>query len=417
MNVIKSKDVINILKRALNLIDERLINHGERVGYIIYKMMEYENKYSQQEMLDYTISALFHDIGAYKTDEIDNMIKFETRNIWEHSIYGYLFFKYLTPLNDLAETILFHHIDYSKLTDFRSKHEVISSYLNLADRIDVNKITSKDIVPEKFYRLRDVQYSGQALDLFHNAQLRYHILEKLEDKSYQEELNQFLGKAVFTSVEKEQFLQMLIYSIDFRSEHTVRHTITTVSVADQLGRLMGLNDKDTYNLHYGALLHDIGKISTPLNILEAPRGLSAEEMGVMKNHVAVSELILKDYIDEEIVQIAVRHHEKLDGSGYHKGLTADQLTLPQRILAVADIISALYGVRSYKTSFNKEKILSILTKEADKGMIDAEVVDCVNRFYDTLMENVEKDCKEPLQKYSAMNERYESLYIQFLELI
>ena len=95
MNVINSKDVINILKRALNLIDKRLINHGERVSYIIYKMMEYENKYSQQEMLDYTISALFHDIGAYKTDEIDNMIKFETRNIWEHSIYGYLFFKYL----------------------------------------------------------------------------------------------------------------------------------------------------------------------------------------------------------------------------------------------------------------------------------------------------------------------------------
>ncbi len=307
MNVIKSKDVINILKRALNLIDERLINHGERVGYIIYKMMEYENKYSQQEMLDYTISALFHDIGAYKTDEIDNMIKFETRNIWEHSIYGYLFFKHLTPLEDLAETILFHHIDYNKLIKFRSKHEVISSYLNLADRIDVNKITSKNIVPEKFYRLRDIQYSGHALDLFHNAQLRYHILEKIEDNSYQEELNQFLEKSVFTSLEKEQFLQMLIYSIDFRSEHTVRHTITTVSVADQLGRLIGLDDKDTYNLHYGALLHDIGKISTPLSILEAPRGLTAEEMEIMKNHVAVSELILKDYIDEEIVQIAVRH--------------------------------------------------------------------------------------------------------------
>lgn len=417
MNVIKSRDVINILKRALNLIDERLINHGERVGYIIYKMMEYENKYSQQEMLDYTISALFHDIGAYKTDEIDNMIKFETRNIWEHSIYGYLFFKYLTPLNDFAETILFHHIDYNKLTKFHSKHEVISSYLNLADRIDVNKISSRDIAPEKFYRLRDIQYSGHALDLFHSAQQEYHILERLEDNSYQEELNQFLEKAVFTSKEKEEFLQMLIYSIDFRSEHTVRHTITTVSVADQLGKLIGLNAKDTYNLHYGALLHDIGKISTPLNILEAPRGLTAEEMKIMKDHVAVSEIILKDYIDEEIVQIAVRHHEKLDGSGYHKGLTADQLTLPQRILAVADIISALYGVRSYKTSFNKDKILSILTKEADKGMISREVVDCVKEFYDTLMENVERDCEEPLQKYAAMNEKYESLYNQFLELI
>ena len=417
MDVIKSKDVINILKRALNLIDKRLINHGERVSYIIYKMMEYENIYPQKEMLHYTISALFHDIGAFKTDEIDNMIKFETRNIWEHSIYGYLFFKYLTPLNDFAETILFHHIDYNKLTKFNSKHEVISSYLNLADRIDVKKMSSKDIVPEVFYRLRDVQYSGHALDLFQNAQLKYHILEKLEDSSYEEELNQFLEKAVFTSIEKEQFLEMLIYSIDFRSESTVRHTITTISIADQLGQFMELNDKDAYNLHYGALLHDIGKISTPLNILEAPRALTTEEMITMKNHVAVSELILKGYIDEEIVQIAVRHHEKLDGSGYHKGLKASDLTLPQRILAVADIISALRGVRSYKTSFHKEKILSILSKEAEKGKISAEVVDCVIEFYDTLMENVEKDCREPLEKYSAMNEKYENLHNQFLELI
>lgn len=417
MNVIESKNVINVLKKALNLIDNRLINHGERVAYIIYKMMEYENKYSQREMLDYTISALFHDIGAYKTEEIDNMIKFETRNIWKHSIYGYLFFKYLTPLNDFAEIILFHHIDYNKLTKFNSKHEAISSYLNLADRIDVKKISSNEIVPEMFNRLRNVQYSGHALDLFQNAQLKYHILEKLEDNSYEEELNQFLEKAVFTSIEKEQFLKMLIYSIDFRSEHTVRHTITTISVADQLGRLIGINDKDAYNLHYGALLHDIGKISTPLDILEAPRALNAEEMLIMKNHVALSEFILKDYIDEEIVQIAVRHHEKLDGSGYHKGLKARELTLPQCILAVADIISALNGVRSYKTSFHKEKILSILSKEAENGKISAKVVDYVIQFYDTLMENVEKDCREPLQIYSAINEKYEDRYNQFLELI
>lgn len=417
MNVIKSKDVINILKRALNLIDNRLINHGERVAYIIYKMMEYEDKYSQQEMLEYTIAALFHDVGAYKTEEIDNMIKFETRNMWEHSIYGYLFFKYLTPLNDFAETILFHHIDYNKLIKFKSKHEDIASYLNLADRIDVNKISSKDIVPEKFYRFRNVQYSGHALDLFHNAQIKYHILEKLEDTSYEAELNQLLEKAVFSSVEKEQFLKMLIYSIDFRSEHTVRHTITTVSIADQLGKLIGLNDEDAYNLHYGALLHDIGKISTPLSILEAPRALTTEEMKTMKNHVAVSELILKDYIDEEIVQIAVRHHEKLDGSGYHRGLVASQLNLPQRILAVADIISALSGVRSYKTSFKKEKILSILSQEAKKEKICSKVVDCVIIYYDTLMENVEKDCMEPLQKYSDMKDKYETLYNQFLESI
>jgi hypothetical protein len=236
MSVINSKDVINVIRKALNLIDYRLINHGERVGYILYKMMQCENIYSEKEILEYTISGLFHDIGAYKTEEIDNLVKFETNNVLAHSIYGYLFFKYLSPLDDFAEAILYHHIDYQKLKNLNSKHKAIAGYLNLADRIDVYKISTKEAInPDLFLNQRGKKFSGRALDLFQKAQNEYHILERIADDSYLEELNQLVESAKYTNDEKEMFLKMLAYSIDFRSEYTVMHNITTVSIADELG--------------------------------------------------------------------------------------------------------------------------------------------------------------------------------------
>jgi putative nucleotidyltransferase with HDIG domain len=192
------------------------------------------------------------------------------------------------------------------------------------------------------------------------------------------------------------------------------HTITTVSIADEIGKLMGLKEYDREILHFGALLHDIGKISTPIGILEAPRKLTEEEMAVMKNHVLASEYILKEYINPDILEIAIRHHEKIDGSGYHRGLTLKDLTVPQRILAVADIVSALCGKRSYKDSFDKETILTILKKDSDKGKLCPDTVECVTMYFDEIMENVNQNTFEPLHIYADMKKKYNVIYEKFL---
>ena len=95
------------------------------------------------------------------------------------------------------------------------------------------------------------------------------------------------------------------------------------------------------------MFHDLGKIGIPLEILENPGRLTLEDMAVMKTHVEKTAVILNGWVSEEIRDLALRHHEKLNGTGYPDGLSASQLTLPQRILAVADIFSALTGERSY----------------------------------------------------------------------
>ncbi|MEG2834397.1 MAG: phosphohydrolase, partial [Ruthenibacterium sp.] len=77
--------------------DQRLINHGSRVAYIFSAMLITRGGYSARELRDYYTLALFHDIGAYKTDEIDRMMQFETGDVWQHSVYGYLFLKGFSP--------------------------------------------------------------------------------------------------------------------------------------------------------------------------------------------------------------------------------------------------------------------------------------------------------------------------------
>ena len=412
MSIISSKDVNEIIRKTLGIINNRIMHHGEITGYILYKMMEYENTYTEQhyteqELVDYTMLGILHDIGLYKEDNVKNVTDFETKNLWPHSIYGFLFLKYLSPMGDKAEIILYHHLDYNRHSMIQSRYMHIIELLSLADRMDTYmNLKDERLEPDYFSKYRDIKFSGAALDLFHKAEERYGITENLINGKYRAELDELLAKRAFSEQYKRGFLEMLVYTIDFRSEHTVIHTLATVHFAEQLGRLARLSGKDLRDLHYGALLHDLGKIAIPLNILESTGRLSDEEMKIMKAHVRITEMILEGIVDDAVLQIAVRHHEKLDGTGYHKGLKAEDLTLAQQIIAVADILSALYGKRSYKEAFSKEKILDIMNGDADNGKINRNVVTSLERNYDAIIKEFEKEKENTIGLYLKIKEQY-----------
>lgn len=117
---VSNKNLIEIVKRAFNLVDKRLIGHGSRVSYIVFQMLKASNDFSPLEMRNLLILAALHDIGAYKTDEIDKMIEFETDHVWSHSIYGYMFIRYFTPFRTEAAAVLFHHTPWDKLKNFNT---------------------------------------------------------------------------------------------------------------------------------------------------------------------------------------------------------------------------------------------------------------------------------------------------------
>ncbi len=384
--------VLSILLRALDHIDVRLVDHGHRVAYIVYKMMQADGSYLDEDMKEICIIAALHDIGAYKTEEIDHMMRFESEDVFDHSIYGYLFLKHMSPLKKWARIVLYHHLNYKMHHQLDYEHLDISDMIHLADRLDVTLQTKgRWLDSDELRAQQDLRFGKATVELFLKANQMFDIEGSIKGGSYYTDRSSFGTDVGYDEETVMEFIKMIAYSIDFRSETTVSHVVTTVSISMELGELFELDETEMKKVQLGAYLHDVGKISTPLGILEKPGALSAEEMHVMRAHTEIGREILKDRIHEDIVKIACRHHERIDGSGYPERLHADQLTISDRIVAVADVISALAGKRSYKESFPKETVIGILRDQKEAGKLCGQVIDAAIRNYDIIIESSRKN--------------------------
>lgn len=405
MNIIKDSDVIQILENMLNTLDYRLVDHGKRVTYLCIRIMK-QLQATEEDCLTVAKLALFHDIGAYKTDEVDAMLGFETVDVWEHAIYGYLFLSRMSPLKEYADCILYHHMPYHRLIHSDCHHKEITSLIHLCDRIDVAYSQNRSL--EKTLNQPGMFYPDH-VQAFQEINADHQIYAAITDGSYHEFIQNLFSSIHLNETQRNQYLEMLAYSIDFNSEFTVLHTIMTTSLTIELGKQFQLDKETMKKLYYGSLLHDVGKGAIPITILEKRGKLNDQEMELMKTHVLITEAILDGYVDPDILHMAARHHEKLDGSGYPYHLKADCLTLCDRIVAIADILSALLGKRSYKDEFPLPKVLSLIKKMAQDGKIDAQIVDVFCMNHQTILDHVK-------QNTAAMKELYETMQGEYLQL-
>lgn len=390
--------ILKLLRNSFNMIDSRLIDHGVRAAWFGRQLLKHTNC-SFKTQRDCCCLILLHDIGAYKTEEINQMVQFETESCWDHSLYGAVFLKHFSPFSDLAEAVLYHHSRYDKMKAAQLDPQLIeiAGLINFCDRLDIGTAFAHE-TPESF--LTSV---SQESDVRYSPALKA-LLPTLHLEAYRPEqglafLTDLEAKAPFTPEEIEVLLKMLVYIIDFRSRHTVTHTLVTASTAVQLGQLCGCTEPELMQLQTAAYLHDLGKIGISLEILENPGRLTHDEMEIMKTHVELTETILDSLVDPEIRDIAVRHHEKLNGTGYPHQLTASHLTLPQRILAIADIFSALTGRRSYKEAYTLERTCRILSELCAAGELDSAVTDAVLQHALIIASRNDSESKPILNSY------------------
>ena len=128
----------------------------------------------------------------------------------------------------------------------------------------------------------------------------------------------------------------------------------------------------------------------------------------MKSHVVITNEILKNKVCDEVLQIAVRHHETLDGKGYPWGLGEEELSMPQRIVAVADIVSALSEERSYKTPFSLERIIDILEDMCSQGKLCPQVVHVLNSNSQKIYDIARKAALDASDMYDKIYKEYNS---------
>ncbi|HWZ96354.1 MAG TPA: HD domain-containing phosphohydrolase [Candidatus Dormibacteraeota bacterium] len=157
--------------------------------------------------------------------------------------------------------------------------------------------------------------------------------------------------------------------IDAKSPFTYRHSNGVADAALEIAEWFGMSDQQKRELRRAALLHDIGKLSVSNDILEKPGKLTNEEWQVVRNHPYYTyEILRRIPAFESISADAAAHHERLDGKGYWLGLTAAELPLPSRILAVADVFDALRAKRPYRDSLPLEKVFSIMREDAPHAL-------------------------------------------------
>ncbi|MCH5254408.1 MAG: HD domain-containing protein [Lachnospiraceae bacterium] len=417
MEYIKSKDIFILMRETLRLIHPRLIDHGSRVAYMVYMMLKDKGIYEEFELADIVMVASLHDIGAYKTEagSLNDMLRYESRDSRAHTIYGYLFFKYLSPVEDLAKVIMYHHMDYEQLQKVDYPYKDLAAYINIAEKMDIySTAMGSQFDLQMFHKQAGTKLSEEGLNLFYQVVKKYDIFEKIKTGEYKGELDDIIDYMIFSNEDKKKFLEMLMYCTGFREEHIVVDTVTSICICEEIANKLMMTADEKEKLYYGALLHDLGMLAIPREIVEAPKSLSSEEIKMLRKHVAVTEKVLNDAaMRSDIVSIATGHHERADGSGYPKKTKNFQMSQEQRILQVADVVTGMTNKRSYRDPLPKDKVISILEEEAAKNRLNKQIVNTFIDFYDDIMQSIQTKSAEIMKMYQTLNSQYAQVSKRF----
>lgn len=412
MEYIKSKDIYLLMRDVMKLINPVVIEHGSRVAYMVYKMLREENRYEEFELADIVMIATMHDIGAFKTEKsrLNDMLQYETRDSMAHSIYGYLFFRYLSPVPDLSKVIMYHCRDYEKLQTADYAYKDVAAYINIAEKIDIYSMTmGSQFDPRMFQKQAGTKLSPAGLDRFYQCDAKYGLLSKIRSDEYKEELIEITDYMLFNNEDKKKFLEMLIYCMGFFREEMVHDTVTTICVCEEIASRLFLPAHEREMIYYAALLHDLGMLGLSKDVVGAQRKLKQEELKYIRTHVAITAEKLRGKMDSEILNIALAHHERGDGSGYPLHLSERKISVEQGVLQIGDAVGAMISKRSYRDSVPKEQVVGFLNEEVAKKRFKKQLVSVLVDSYDEIIEHAMKDMNAILKMYQVINAQYAQL--------
>jgi putative nucleotidyltransferase with HDIG domain len=204
-----------------------------------------------------------------------------------------------------------------------------------------------------------------ALDLHRGAQSRP-LAGDLRASELVSAADAFMGPTV----------RALLVRLAHKDDYTAEHTRGVALRAVQVGEELGLAPVRLRELAVGGLLHDVGKLAVPNEILQKPGALTDEEFDVIKRHPEIGAGLVRELgFSGQVARLVMDHHERLDGSGYPRGLGAPDLDIETRIMAVCDVFDALLSHRVYRDAWSLEDALDLITREAgtkfDPACVDA----------------------------------------------
>ncbi len=406
-------DLFMALSNAVELMNPFIGSHHKRVAFIAYSLGDMLSL-TKDDFNNLILASLLHDIGAVSIAEWSHLLKFETNKPYRHSEIGYYFFKDTEGFKKIATIIRFHHTRWEngkgKVVNGESV-PLASHIIHLADRIEI-LINRREHVLKQTCRIRDKIKKEDGRTFM--PKLIEAFMELSQKESFWLDIiNPNKYKVIYNNVEKvwfkpspdevENLFKMLSRIIDFKSTYTSTHTRGVVAVSETLARFFCMEDKDVKLMRIAGYLHDIGKLVVPIEILDKPEKLTDEEYMIMKSHAYYTDNIIECIKGFEKVNIwASLHHEKLDGKGYPFHYDKSNIPLGSKIVAVADVFTALAEDRPYRKGMKKDVIIKTLREMIDNSNLDEKVVAVVEENYDEIdsfRKKIQEGAKEEYKNF------------------
>ena len=409
------------ISEAIDLISPVLRGHHKKVTYIS-KSIAKEMGLSNDEIHDIILAAMLHDIGAFSMKEWGMLLSFEANghDFGHHAFWGYSLLKNFEPLAGVSELIRCHHANFAQ-----SHRDVpIGSFvIHLADRVSLYIDEEKEILKQVPQILSNL---GKKRETFHPDV--FFAFEQLADKEYfwiEASSSTFLRADVVERIHLSKeiigletfrdFARVAAHIIDFRNRFTATHSRGVAAVARELSLLSGFPEKEGKIMEIAGFLHDLGKLAVPNEILEKNGALSEEEFNVIRKHTYYTHAILSRLRGlEYIAVLAAHHHEKLDGSGYPFHVKGQNFSQLSRIMAVADVLTALTEDRPYRAGMNRERTEKILWDMAEGNGLDGGIVDLTAKNFLYLNDIRINAQKEALKEYG---EFHDSMRVRALDSV
>lgn len=389
-------DVLLTLASAIDLVTPDLANHHQKVAYMSYRIAEGMNL-SMEEKQALVIEGLLHDIGAFSTNERLSVLEEEGNILNSHAFRGAKLIEECPTFVPYAKAVKYHHVpwNYGAGAQFQGEEIPLASHiLHLADSVSSMIRPKTDVlsqVPDILafvMKQKDKTFCPEVAQCVLDMCDKEYIWLELNYKTpltCMPDISAFsirdLGLEEITYISK-----MFSHIVDFRSHSTATHSVAVGKIAERLGRMAGFSENECEMLKIAGHLHDLGKLAIDDSVLEKPSNLNEHEYNIIRSHTFYTYQLLRNIAGfETINKWASYHHEKLNGRGYPFHLEGKDIPLGSRIMAVADIFTAITENRSYRKGMSKEKVVSILTAMVEDGSISDYVVSLLLKDYDMFM--------------------------------
>jgi HD-GYP domain-containing protein (c-di-GMP phosphodiesterase class II) len=377
--------LVRAIAVALDIVEGQLLgastHHGKRIAVLATAMGRcFDLK--KEELSSLATCALFHDSAL--TEYIISEQRAADPAMRLHCEYGQRNAEALLADRNVNGFVLYHHERADGLGPYGKREgefPLEAEIIAIADMLDVThhlQTVNPGALPD--IRRRVALDAGSAFTRrASEAMLRVldeEMLADLRDDRIKYTVEHVIPAwlAGVEHVSAFRIAGLAARIIDYKSVFTKRHSVQMANKAWLMGGYYNYGGDSRACLYMAAALHDLGKLSVPSYILEKPAALTKEEFDLIKDHVRLTEDILKDVSGfEHICAMAAGHHEKLNGEGYHLGKKAEELDFNTRLLACLDIYQAVSEERPYHAGRSHAETMPILHDMAERGLIDAEI--------------------------------------------